>query len=192
MSLRADQVELTRRRLLGGAVAVLRRGGELSFSRVAKAARLPERTAYRHFKTAEGLERAVWHFVLARFANDRHPESFAAYSEHVAAAFARFSADAGLVRAILHSRQGLRLRRVDDDARCAALRRIVETTAGAASARERAQLSAVLRVLYSAPAWEILTELTGLSAAEAADAVTFAAQRMLRPTGTTTRRKARS
>lgn len=178
-SVRAAQVNLTRERILAGALSVLRQSEALTFARVASAAGLPDRTVYRHFPTAEQLEQEAWRRVLAQFANDRHPETLEAFNEHVREAFERFSADSGLVHAVLHSREVGRMRKRDDGPRRAALRKVVNAAAIDCDDAGRARLAAVLRVLYSAPAWELLTDLAGFDASEAAAAVSYAAQRML-------------
>lgn len=191
-SVRAEQVALTHERILLGAVDVLRSGDSLTFARVATAAALPQRTVYRHFATAEDLERGAWQRVLAQFASDRHPEAFGEFAEHVREAFGRFSSDSGLVRAILRSREVGRLRKSDNAPRQAALRKLVDSEARDCNEEERARLAAVLRVLCSAPAWELLTDLVGLEAGEAASAVIYASQRMLGHASKRTRKKQRT
>lgn len=177
--LRERQKQLTRGRILHATESVLRAGEALTFARVAAAAELPERTVYRYFPTREELERAAWQSVLTRFANARDPEALDEYCDHVREAFARFSDDGELVRAILHSPEVVRLRATDDDKRRNALERTVQSAVPGATSAERKKLAAALRVLYSAPAWELLTDLWGLDAREAAEVVTFAARSML-------------
>ena len=177
--LREIHKNATRDRILEGAVAVLRDGDGLTFARVAAAAELPERTVYRYFETREELERAAWIQVTTRFANEQNPETLDEYCEQVGSAFARFSEDPGLVRAILHSREVVRLRTVDDTERREGLERAVKDAAPALVARERRQIAAALRVLNSAPAWELLTDLWKLDASEASAVVAFAARCML-------------
>lgn len=193
-TLRRAQLDLTRERILTGTERVLRAGEALTFARVAQAADLPERTVYRHFETREVLEEAAWRRVLARFANDRHPATLDEYCAHVREAFERFAADAELVRAILHSREVLALRRISDAARQEALIAVVTSELPNAPPRERRRLAATLRVLYSAPTWELLVDAEGLDARGAAETVALAARRLLGPTddgasSTTKRRK---
>jgi hypothetical protein len=93
--------------------------------------------------------------------------------------FARFSADATLVRAILHSPDGVRLRKADDAPGNTALERCVREAAPELPARDRRRVAAVLRVLDSAPTWELLTELCGLDATEAAASVELATEALV-------------
>ena len=143
---------------------------------------------YRHFETREALEEAAWRKVLARFANDRHPATLDEYCAHVREAFTRFGEDPELVRAILHSRQVLSLRRTSDAARRDALLAVVAAERPGARPRERRSLAATLRVLYSAPTWELLVD-GGEDAKGAADIVERAARQLLRPSRPAPRRK---
>ena len=178
-SLRASQRDLTTDRILQGAETVLRAGQSLTFASVALAAELPERTVYRHFETRELLVQAAWRRVLSRFANDAVPHSVPEYLSQTAEAFQRFSGDPSLVRAVLHSREVVELREIDDSARRAALERCVASACPKLPRRDCRKAAAVLRVLHSAPAWELLTDLWGFDALEASQAVELAVRSML-------------
>lgn len=180
MNARAASTERTHERILAAALDVLRAGESLTFALVAQAAGLPERTVYRHFPTREALVAASWDRVLARFANDRHPRTLAAYEEHVRDAFERFGSDPALVHAILRSREVSSLRRHSDPARMEALDALVAAELPDAPPTERGRLAAALRTLYSAPAWELLVG-AGLDAVGAAETVALVARRLLRP-----------
>jgi AcrR family transcriptional regulator len=177
--IRDEQRDRTRERILEGAETVLRRGEALTFTRVAEAAEAPERTVYRHFETREALEAAIWGRVLERFANRELPSDVAAYAANVDEAFARFSTDPGLVRAILHSREVMHLRQIDDAPRRAALERCVRKARPDVSLSDARRAAAALRVLNSAPAWELLTDLWKLDAGEAAEVVKLAVRSLL-------------
>ncbi len=177
MDLRNARHDRTHDKLLDAAVRVLQRGELLTFASVATQARVPERTVYRHFTNRERLRKEAWGRVLAKFGNQPPPSTFEEYGVHVGRSFDAFSRAPELVRAILRSPEIQAMRRTDEDERRRGLRRLARVgRAGADVPIEDA--AALLRVLHSAPAWELLTQW-GLTARRAAAVVEFGAARIL-------------
>jgi hypothetical protein len=72
---------------------------------------------------------------------------------------------------MLHSPQGLDVRRRQQPSRRAMFEACVESAVHGAPPQVRRLAAAVLQVLYSAASWELLRSLCGMGAAEAADAI---------------------
>ena len=58
------------------------------------------------------------------------------------------------------------------------MRQVADVAAGLAPKRAR-QLTAVVQLLYSAPAWQVMRDFAGLSGAEAGEAAASAIQTLL-------------
>jgi AcrR family transcriptional regulator len=129
---------------------------------------------HRHFPKKEDLEAGLWdwiveHLTHADFAAGNEEQLIAATRE----SFAGFDAHAGLIHEMLHSPQGLTVRRRQQPARRAMFEAcVVSAVPGAPpQVRERA---AALQVLYSAPSWELLRGFWDMDATRAADVVELA------------------
>jgi AcrR family transcriptional regulator len=178
--LRKAQMEATRERILEACASVMETGADLTYSNVAKASGVQERTVYRHFPTKADLETGLWEWIsehLTRF-------DFRARSEDelvtaMRASFTGFEAGAPLIQAMLHSRQGLEIRLQQQARRRAMFEACVEDAAPEAPPPIRIRAAAALQVLYSAPAWELLRTFWGMDAAQAADTVELAIQALL-------------
>jgi len=178
--LRESQAAATRERIVEACVALMQRGADLTYAAVAAGAGVQERTVYRHFPKKEDLEAALWDWIVQRLT---HADFAARDEEQLVAAmresFAGFDADAPLIQAMLHSPQGLGVRRRQQPAR----RAMFEACAGSAvpgappPARERA--AAVLQVLYSAAAWDLLRSFWDMDATEAADVIELGIRSLL-------------
>jgi len=170
--LREAQAAATRQRIMDSCVATMRRGDDLTFAAVATDAGVQERTVYRYFPRKEDLQAAVWNWILEHLT---HVELAPEHEEQLIAAmrqsFAGFDAGAPLIQALLHSSQGLELRRSQQPARRGMLQACVDNAAPGAPAAVRDRAAAVLQVLYSASSWELLRNFWGMDATEAADAV---------------------
>ena len=178
--LRAAQAEATRERVLEASARVVGRGDELTYAAVAAEAEVQERTVYRYFPTKSDLELAMWWWVSNRAGLLLFVEA-ANETELIAqmrASFAGFDAQAPLVQAMLHSRQGLELRlRPNADRQAMFARCLAEAVPGLDAETSR-KATAAVQILYSATAWESLRNFWGMEGNEAAEVVELALSSM--------------
>jgi AcrR family transcriptional regulator len=178
--LRASQAAATRERIVGACVALMRRGADLTFASVAAEAEVQERTVYRHFPKKEDLEAALWDWIIQRLT---HADFAASNEEQLVAAmresFAGFDADAPLIQAMLHSPQGLDVRRRQQSARRAMFEACIDSAVPGAPPQVRDRAAASLQVLYSAASWDLLRSFWDMDAAEAADVIDLGIRSLL-------------
>jgi AcrR family transcriptional regulator len=170
--LRASQAAATRERIVAACVAMMRRGADLTYASVATEAGVQERTVYRHFPKKEGLEAALWDWIIGRLT---HTDFAAGDEEQLVAAmresFAGFDAGASLIQAMLRSPQGLDVRRSQQPTRRAMFEACVDSAVPGLPPPVRDHAAAVLQVLYSAASWDLLRSLRDMDADQAADAI---------------------
>ena len=173
--LRQRQSTATRELILKACVSLLEEGEELTFTAVANRAGVQERTVYRHFPRKDDLEAALWNHIVEHHTG---ADLSAANEDQLLAAmrrsFAGFQAAAPLIRGMIHSRQGLQIRKAQQEARRKMFARCVLSAWSDVPAEERDRAAAALQVLYSAPAWEALHDFWGMDAGGAADSVELA------------------
>jgi AcrR family transcriptional regulator len=167
--LRESQAAATRERIVEACVALMRRGDELTYAAVAAGAGVQERTVYRHFPRKEDLEAALWDWIVAHIT---HADFAARDEEQLVAAmrdsFTGFDAAAPLIQAMLHSPQGLDVRRRQQPMRRAMFEACVDSAVPGAPPQVRERAAAVLQVLYSAASWDLLRSFWDMDATEAA------------------------
>ena len=170
--LRESQAAATRERIVEACVALMQRDADLTYAAVAAAAGVQERTVYRHFPKKEDLETALWGWIVAHLT---HADFAARTEEQLVGAmresFAGFDADAPLIQAMLHSPQGLDVRRRQQPVRRAMFEACVDSAVPGAPPQVRDRAAAVLQVLYSSASWDLLRGFLDMDAAEAADAI---------------------
>jgi len=178
--LRASQAAATRERIVVACVTLMHRGADLTYASVAAEAEVQERTVYRHFPKKEDLEAALWDWIVARLT---HADFAARDEEQLVAAmresFAGFGADAPLIQAMLHSPQGLQVRRRQQPMRRAMFQACVDSAAPGAPPQVRDHAAAALQVLYSATAWDLLRSFLDMDDTEAGDAIELAIRSLL-------------
>ena len=178
--LRESQTAATRERIVEACVTLMQRGADLTYAAVAAAAGVQERTVYRHFPRKEDLEAALWDWIVA---NLTHADFTARTGEELVAAmrdsFAGFDADAPLIQAMLHSPQGLDVRRRQQPVRRAMFEACVDSAVPGVPPPDRARAAAVLQVLYSSASWDLLRGFWDMDAAEAADAIELGIRSLL-------------
>jgi len=179
--LRARQAEHTRELILAALERCFERSDatEVSIEAVAEEAGVERRTVFRHFPSREVLFDAFWLWFNARLALPLAP---ATPQEFVAAprdAFARFDTTPGVVRAALHSPSGRAMRLRGAQARREAFARALAPLLAARPEAERRRITALTHLLYSAPAWEVMTEFGGLTGPEAGEAAAWALELIL-------------
>lgn len=170
--LRESQAAATRERIVEACVAVMQRGDDLTYTAVAAAAGVQERTVYRHFPKKDGLETALWDWIVAHLTH----ADFAARNERqlvgaMRESFAGFGAAAPLIQAMLHSPQGLDVRRRQQPMRRAMFEACVDSAVPGAPPQVRDRAAAVLQVLYSSASWDLLRSFWDMDATEAADTI---------------------
>ena len=178
--LRASQAAATRDRIVAACLVLMRQGADLTYAAVAAEAEVQERTVYRHFPKKEDLQAALWDWILQHLTH----ASFAARDEEqlVAAmrkSFAGFDADAPLIQAMLHSPEGLEVRRRQQPVRRAMFEACADSAIPGAPPEVRDRAAALLQVLYSAVSWELLRSFWDMDAAEAADTIGLGIRCML-------------
>jgi len=179
--LRESQAAATRERIVEACVALMQRDADLTYAAVAAAAGVQERTVYRHFPKKEDLEAALWDWIVAHLT---HADFAARDEEQLVVAmrdsFAGFDAAAPLIQAMLHSPQGLNVRRRQQPARRAMFEACVDSAVPGAPPQVREHAAAMLQVLYSSASWDLLRSFWDMDAAEAADAVELGLRSLLR------------
>ena len=178
--LRQAQAAATREQVLKGCIAVMETGADLTYSAVAAAAGVQERTVYRYFPSKADLESGLWqwiseHLTHITFRAKNEEDLIAAMRE----SFAGFDAGAPLIQAMLHSRQGLAVRLSQQEARRAMFEACVAANVPDAPPELRRRAAAALQLLYSAAAWESLRIFWGMDHQEAAGTVELAIRALL-------------
>lgn len=178
--LRESQAAATRQRITEACVALMRQGADLTYAAIAASAGVQERTVYRHFPKKEDLEVALWDWIIQHLT---HADFAARNEEQLVTAmresFAGFDADAPLIQAMLHSPQGLAVRRHQQPARRVMFEACVNSAIPGAPPPVRDRAAAVVQVLYSAASWDFLRNFWDMDAAEAADAVELGIRSLL-------------
>jgi AcrR family transcriptional regulator len=173
--LRAAQAAATRDRIVAACLTLMRRGADLTYSAVAAEAEVQERTVYRHFPKKEDLGDALWDWIIE---HRTHGDFSAGNEGQLIAAmrksFAGFDAEAPLIEAMLHSPQGLDVRRRQQPPRRAMFLACVDEAVPGLPPQARERAAAALQVLYSAPSWELLRNFWQMDAAQAADTIELA------------------
>ncbi len=178
--LRQAQMAATRTRILEACASVMETGADLTYSNVAEAAGVQQRTVYRHFPTKADLEAGLWDWIIEHLT---HADFRARNEEELLAAmrtsFTGFDEGAPLIQAMLHSRQGLEIRLRQQDRRRVMFEACIEDVVPEAPPLIRTRAAAALQVLYSAAAWEFLRSFWGMDATQAADAIDLAIRALL-------------
>jgi AcrR family transcriptional regulator len=173
--LRVEQSAATHTRILEAAIDLLRNGVSLTYSALAATAGVQERTVYRHFPTKEELESEIWTWILDHLTHvDFSPGSTEELVSSMRRSFAGFDAGAPLIRAMLHSPEGLNVRLRQQPARRAMFESCVEQAVPGVSAQTRRRAAAALQVLYSAASWDLLRSFWDMTASESAEVVELA------------------
>jgi AcrR family transcriptional regulator len=180
-SLRERQTEATRNLLLDVAFSILTTESRevISHELVAERAGASPRTVYRHFPTQADLYRAVWEDRL----RERIPPGFPSVAADIAPlakqAFARFDENEPIIRALMASPAGMRIRdrggvegRAAFDAALAPLTAMLDPD-------QRRIVVAVFVALFSSPYWQVLRDRAQLTGPDAQRAVAWAMTALL-------------
>ena len=184
--LRASQAQETRARILSAALDLLvtaPEGEEIGLDRIAAHAGVERRTLFRHFDTREALFIAAFDVLNTRLGLSGYPTDLAELLAGPPAAFAAFDRQEGAIRAAIHARAGRAMRHGMLPERRAAFAALLDRHASALAPDRRAEVLALIHLLYSAPAWEVLKDYGGLTGEEAGRAAAWALSLILSAVG---------
>jgi AcrR family transcriptional regulator len=179
-SLQEKRATATRDHILGAAFEMLVEHPERPFSHeaVAEAAGVGARTVYRYFPAQADLFEALWLQVREQ-SGTVFPTTEAEIVPKIGALFRAFDQNEKLLRAVMESPAGARVRaRGADEGRTSFDQSLKDVTQGL-GATERRQVRAVFLGIHSGPFWQMLHERGGLSGPEAIAAASWAAQALL-------------
>lgn len=181
-SLRREQAEATRERIVAAMASILEEGGSAEAATnktVAERAGVTEITVYRHFPSRDALLRGMWEYLNNRTgAAVGMPRSEAEIASKLPLLFETFDAQPGRILAALTTAQGREMRSsLDGERREAFLKALAG--AGDLAEADRVKAAAVLQLLHSAYSWLSLREQWSLRGPEAADAVGWAIETLI-------------
>ena len=170
--LRAEQKERTHERILEAAAEQLLHEGleELSLPRAAKRARVSVPTVYRHFPTQEALMRELTEWVGRRININEVPENVDEFTEWVPRLFAHWDENEALIRARLLSAVHRQIHRDTGHRKDEAIEKAMEEVTTHLDPLDARRACALVRLLVSGAAWEMMRDswdLTGKQAGEA-------------------------
>ena len=175
LSVREAQVHVLRERVLDAVCELIRAGEDVTFTKVAAASEVPERTVYRHFPNRQALIDALFVHVNQRIGfGGQLPTTQAEMTAMVQQVFPGFDGLAPVVEELLSSPEG-RQARLDalEERRAAALAVVADARPDLHNDAAR-DVAAVVQVLGSAAVWRALRDFWNFDGAQAATAVTSA------------------
>jgi AcrR family transcriptional regulator len=175
VTLREKHVATTRDHIMEVAYELLVNHPDQPFSHEAIAARagVGARTVYRYFPAQSDLYEELWVRVRKQ-AGAIFPSSEAEILPQIPILFGGFDRNEKVIRAVLESPAGHRVReRGAPEGRAAFSKSLAGLTAGMSPAEKR-QVVAIFLAIYSAPFWELLRKRGGLSGADAIAAAEWA------------------
>jgi AcrR family transcriptional regulator len=179
-TLREKQATATRDHIVGAAFELLVEHPDHPFSHeaVAEAAGVGARTVYRYFPAQADLYEALWLQVRKRLGT-AFPTAEAEIVPLIGHLYSAFNENERLVRAVMESPAGTRVRARGADESRSSFDRSLEELMRDRSPVERRQVRAVFQGIYSGPFWETLRDRGGLSGPQAIAAASWAARALL-------------
>ena len=179
-TLKEKQAAATRDYILAAALELLVEHPDQPFSHeaVARAAGVGARTVYRYFPAQADLFEALWWQVRAR-SGTVFPTGESEIIPRLGLLYRAFDENETLVRALIASPAGERVRAQGADEGRNGFDRSLQTALKGRSAAERRQVRAVFQGIHSGPFWQMLHDRGGLSGAEAISAASWAAETLL-------------
>jgi AcrR family transcriptional regulator len=176
VSLREQQADVARTRILSAVVELLERGRaeELTMPSVAATAGISLRTVYRYYATREQLLEAAARWIGDELFAHPHPADLDDVADAFRADCADFDERPGLVRAMAMSDHGREVRAYRRNERLSAIRRALRDEVGELPHDELRRAEAVLGYLHNMLAYTTLREENGLSGEEIGEAVAWA------------------
>jgi AcrR family transcriptional regulator len=180
-TLRLEQAERTKERILESAVQVLATEGAkaTTLAEVARAARVSEPTLYRHFGSRERLLEEIDAHAQAKLGFPALPENADDLAGHIPTLFDKFAEHAPLLRATLLNSVGREVRSRGRARRINWLRELLAADAPDVQSPELERLAGVLRVLSSWEAFDVMTRELGMSTEDAGEAVAWAIETLM-------------
>jgi len=174
--LRAEQKERTHERILEAAAEqLLEEGiGELSLPRAAKRARVSVPTVYRHFPTQEALMRELTEWADRRLKLSEVPEKIDEFAEWVPRLFAHWDENEAQIRARLLSGVHRQVHRDIGYRRDEAIEKAMEDVTAQLDPLDARRACAVVRLLVSGAAWEMMRDSWDLTGEQAGEALAWA------------------
>lgn len=181
-ALRDEQAELTRSRILDAVVRIVAGDvTDLSVEAVAREAGVSRPTVYRYFRNKREMVDAVLHRYSERVgtAGTMSATNLNEVLDQVPAVFAHWEALDPELRAAAARLHGVEERARFLPERLAAVRRALEPYSGDLSDEDRERLARVTVIFLSSGMADVVTRYLGTSAAEAADLVVWAVNRLV-------------
>jgi AcrR family transcriptional regulator len=154
-TLRHDQANAVRERILAATVEVIEAGEEPTMRSVAQAAGVSERTMYRYYPSRDDLFAAVAH-VLRERASAPMADDAAGLPDYARRLFTTFHRNPRLARAL--STAAWLPTHLTRPANLEALRKVIDAGFPGAPKADRESAAAALRVLLSAAGWAYLAD----------------------------------
>ena len=174
--LRDEQKQRTHERILEAAAEQLLEEGleELSLPRAAKRACVSVPTVYRHFPTPEALMRELTEWVGRRTNIDGVPENIDEFTEWVPRLFAYWDENEALIRARLLSRVHRQIHRDAGHRKDEAIEKAMKEVTAQLDPLDARRACALVRLLVSGAAWEMMRESWGLTGEQAGEGLAWA------------------
>ncbi len=175
-SLRDQQAEVTRGRILGAVAELLEKGdpSELTMPDVAAASGVSLRTVYRHYPTRDELLEAAGRWIGDELLGHPYPQSLDEVADIFEAGCPQFDEHPGLVRAMALSQLGQQVRGFRRRERLDAISEALRAELPALPEADLRRAEAVLAYLHNMLAYTTMREDTGLSGSEVGAAVGWA------------------
>ena len=174
--LRAEQKERTHERILEAAAEQLLEEGieELSLPRAARRARVSVPTVYRHFPDQEALLRELTEWADRRLKLSEVPEDIDELMEWVPRLFAHWDENEALIRARLISAVHRQVHRDIGHRRDEVIEKAMEDVTAQLDPLDARRACALVRLLVSGAAWEMMRDNWNLTGEEAGEALAWA------------------
>jgi AcrR family transcriptional regulator len=174
------RAELVRRKVLEGLERLLGHGEPWTFSSLAKAAAVPERTVYRYFPSREALLTALFDFANQRIGfHGQLPADAEGLIGLVRRSFPGFDELGPVVRELLLAPEGKLARLENKTARQRASLALTRREVPDLELKSARRLAAVLQLLSQAATWQSLHDYWDMDGAEAAEAAALAIELLL-------------
>jgi AcrR family transcriptional regulator len=181
VSLREQQADVARTRILSAVAELLERGSaeDLTMPSVAATAGVSLRTVYRYYATREQLLEAAARWIGDELFAQPYPADLDDVADAFRADCVDFDERPGLVRALAMADHGREVRAYRRNERLSAIRRALRDEVGGLPQDELRLAEAVLGYLHNMLAYTTLREENGLSGEEIGEAVAWAIQTLV-------------
>ena len=181
VSLRDEQAKVTRERILEAVRAIFERDPDAAFSfdDLSKEAGVSRRTIFRYFKDKDALLDAFLSRTNEQLGVPVWPACESDLVELPPNLFEALERNSGTVHALNVSVAGREVRLRDNKARQAAFRKSLKNVSKHLSPKEAAYLEAVVHLLFTTSAWQIMKDHWNLEGREAGEASAWAIRLLL-------------